>query len=515
MKPIYFIGLFMFLIGICANAQDIANPFEEESFFEIANQQTGVTSVAVDTANVRILSSRFPQDSLLYVYQDDFNYTIIFLDLIDSVWVKEGESIRRLNEDRLWVEWTNCNIGEDSICNPTTRSLREFNEDQQLTSFLEQVYEDDQWVNINRITRTYNNQGLQTYFAEENWENNQWNFYEEQTQDFDENGKLISKERILHSTNGQFRSRFIYAYNDFNLITSITRQNLLEEEWVLQSITYYTYNENNLLFQEERNDDILTNYLITYDYDSLGNNTHILRERIEDDVYVNEEQTWYEYDEFNYVILKLEQEWENNTWENSTKVLSVNDEFGNRIQVHSQYWNEAWINSSYFTATYNELGKQNYYEVLLEWNQETEEYEIGERAETNYLDYVDLKGNALLVSKQFYYRNTQTVDWTPGFYFINYYGDETLLGISSMNPAFNTLSIYPNPTQGIFQLAVDDVFKNDGVLEVFNLNGQLILRQNILASPQISVDLRAVSNGLYVVKLINGVQQATSLLQVK
>lgn len=64
----------------------------------------------------------------------------------------------------------------------------------------------------------------------------------------------------------------------------------------------------------------------------------------------------------------------------------------------------------------------------------------------------------------------------------------------------NTISIYPNPTNGIF--TIKNNFFEGNSLEVFNLLGEKIIDQKINNS-QTKIDLSDFSNGMYWVKLIS------------
>ena len=66
------------------------------------------------------------------------------------------------------------------------------------------------------------------------------------------------------------------------------------------------------------------------------------------------------------------------------------------------------------------------------------------------------------------------------------------------------ISIYPNPSTGIFNILIEDL-RSNGRLEIYQANGQLILNRRITASNE--VDLSSLPEGVYFFKMVtnNGV----------
>ena len=77
------------------------------------------------------------------------------------------------------------------------------------------------------------------------------------------------------------------------------------------------------------------------------------------------------------------------------------------------------------------------------------------------------------------------------------------LSINSLNTP--SLSIYPNPTTGMLQVAE---FK-EGTLYVYNAMGQLVLQQS---NP--SIDLSKQANGMYLIRAYNSAQELIGIGRV-
>ena len=65
----------------------------------------------------------------------------------------------------------------------------------------------------------------------------------------------------------------------------------------------------------------------------------------------------------------------------------------------------------------------------------------------------------------------------------------------------NAVSIYPNPFNGKFELAINDAGA-DFTIEIYNTNGQLVLQRDAAALQ--TIDLSEQATGLYLVKIANG-----------
>lgn len=88
---------------------------------------------------------------------------------------------------------------------------------------------------------------------------------------------------------------------------------------------------------------------------------------------------------------------------------------------------------------------------------------------------------------------------TSSCYALNFTG----VGISETNPAAFTL-IYPNPSNGKFQISIDQLhFNSSSDIEISNLLGKVIY-QSVITSPKTEVDLSSQAKGIYFLTMHDG-----------
>jgi trimeric autotransporter adhesin len=74
----------------------------------------------------------------------------------------------------------------------------------------------------------------------------------------------------------------------------------------------------------------------------------------------------------------------------------------------------------------------------------------------------------------------------------------------------NLYSIYPNPTKGIINIAVDNANGVVADAEIYNMQSQLLMKRKInIASPITPVDISLLSSGIYLLKIITADGTAT------
>ena len=64
------------------------------------------------------------------------------------------------------------------------------------------------------------------------------------------------------------------------------------------------------------------------------------------------------------------------------------------------------------------------------------------------------------------------------------------------------LNIYPNPSQGVFQVNIPNIEAEPVKLEVFDMLGNLIVSERISNAQNGIVDLRSQANGSYLIRAI-------------
>ncbi len=86
-------------------------------------------------------------------------------------------------------------------------------------------------------------------------------------------------------------------------------------------------------------------------------------------------------------------------------------------------------------------------------------------------------------------------------------------GLTSTKDEFsaNDVSIFPNPSSGLFNILINEVKGEHPIFEVIDLSGKEVYRQNII-STSMTVDLSFLPNGFYFSKIIIGEKEVVTKL---
>jgi Secretion system C-terminal sorting domain len=78
---------------------------------------------------------------------------------------------------------------------------------------------------------------------------------------------------------------------------------------------------------------------------------------------------------------------------------------------------------------------------------------------------------------------------------------------TTQNQLTQKIEIYPNPSSGNFTIKNIDFSNNENFVNVYNVIGNQILRNQKIKSDSVNIDLSNVASGLYFVKIINSKNQ--------
>ncbi|NNJ56249.1 MAG: T9SS type A sorting domain-containing protein, partial [Bacteroidia bacterium] len=74
--------------------------------------------------------------------------------------------------------------------------------------------------------------------------------------------------------------------------------------------------------------------------------------------------------------------------------------------------------------------------------------------------------------------------------------------VSLTKESINVVSIYPNPTKNLINISIDEsILTNDLHAQVYDLDGKLLVKEHIVASGILSIDLSELASGQYIVVL--------------
>lgn len=77
----------------------------------------------------------------------------------------------------------------------------------------------------------------------------------------------------------------------------------------------------------------------------------------------------------------------------------------------------------------------------------------------------------------------------------------TCTGIEELSGA--TINVYPNPNNGVLNISVSSELASNSTIQIFDALGKLVIAQN-LVSEHTTVNTSALSNGVYIFKVMNG-----------
>ena len=79
----------------------------------------------------------------------------------------------------------------------------------------------------------------------------------------------------------------------------------------------------------------------------------------------------------------------------------------------------------------------------------------------------------------------------------------------------NLFSVFPNPSQGVYQIFFKNINTADALIEVYDLQGRLIVNQQVNNNNTISLDLSKESSGVYLLKVkTSNIQQVLRLVKL-
>jgi len=89
-------------------------------------------------------------------------------------------------------------------------------------------------------------------------------------------------------------------------------------------------------------------------------------------------------------------------------------------------------------------------------------------------------------------------------------------GFNSLSSNDINLSVYPNPTNGKFNLTANNLPVGDRSIVISNLLGEVVYHQSLRSSGNLNeeIDLTSLNSGLYLMKLITGDNQVVSKLTI-
>lgn len=325
--------------------------------------------------------------------------------------------------------------------------------------WIRQFYNNNDWVNGNRLTNEY----LQGYLIKsslsQNWETNKWVNDDLCEYEYYENDSLKSViYGMWNSSSWDTLVMFSYEYNiDSNYKKEIIK--LLANPFY--QVVYYMYNTARQLVQiihwDYNGMSLVKSFQTDIEYNNNGKIVSILNQIIYGDEMIPSSLTTYTYVASN-LIEEVSKAWNGTELQNSLKINYEYDNTNNLTLIEKANWIEnAWIKYQQQFFTY------------------------------------DVNGNKLSEVNTSLFGGEFVKNDSTRYYF------QSTLGLSEMGQLYQSIQIYPNPSNGLY---IIEARKPINDIEVFNLQGELIY-SNYSSNLKHIIDLTKLKSGVYIIRTEN------------
>jgi hypothetical protein len=331
---------------------------------------------------------------------------------------------------------------------------------------IEQVRQNNAWVNDERIMKTYDHHNNNILEVNQEWDGFSWKNVRQFIRTYDARGNLTTSVFQLSGTSGwrnMYRSTFTYNANSD--MTSHTEQYWDNTSWA---------------------DD----YKETLIYDSRYNLILETDQNWNGWAWENHYQYIYTYDSRDQRVTALSQHWAWSSWENQYKVYFYYDSRGNLTGAIQHYWTGGQWSNDLQIAIYYDAYDNIVYDILQSWNGT-----IWENWYQDYLTYDSRNNNISVLTEQWdglswltNMTGAKTYDSNDILMTVSYrYWNETGTAVyagDSMNFSFHAvigieeiagltrLSAYPNPANDVLVVESDLSSPNTLSLDLKDVNGR-------------------------------------------
>lgn len=420
------------------------------------------------------------QDSVEHYYnENDLRSEVITRILMDDEWVLSSRRIyeyddnnnKTLELDQSW----NLNEWVDSL-----QRIYQYDGNANRILELHQFWNLDEWINNTQFIAQFDSNNNRTQNVKQSWNMGVWMDVHRIFAEYDNDSNITSGYSMNLGSDGitwQYYPKRLFEYDqNGNLIHRISQFGDDINGWDNAHRFSYEYddNGNNILKFSynwlDENWTLASQYIYEYDIDNKL--TYGLEQDLENDEWIDKAQDLYTYDGDNLITLK-HQEWHFYEWVNNFEVLYEYDD--NRVSREARNWiNGEWVGIQKRISEYDDNNNLVLYFIQ---------------------DWVD-------------------DEWVDSLRFIYYYD---IVSSSLFNPGIQdfTLHVYPNPTNSITTIHLNDDPLTQGKLQVFNNVGQLIMTQ-VIAKGEHKKELQVeeLPKGLYTISIEIGSKRGISNLFV-
>ena len=353
--------------------------------------------------------------------------------------------------------------------------------------------ENNAWVKRDSVEYTYDTNGNQTNLKFLFWNGTSWTPSSQRVSEYDDMGLLTKMILQTVVDSDWLNNTQILYFNENGLRIAEEIYGFTNNSWTKVGGKIYEYDKSNNLIselsQKYEAGNFVNDKLLTFEYDDLNNQTSWLNQNWNGLEWVNFRQAFLTYDGQNNVVENYNQTWLNDNWINGWNYLFVYNEDNLRTEITSQNWVDStatwkniWLNRYEFNGLNNlEFAYQD------DWEEDLKTWENDVKISYEY----DTNDNLAYLSNQ-RWQNDNWQFFTRSFYF---YGMST--SFNELEVLENGLTLFPNPNSGTFTLNFSKPIE-DGVLNIFNTSGQVILKQNLHRSvDKMTIDLSGQISGFY------------------
>jgi len=352
---------------------------------------------------------------------------------------------------------------------------------------------------------------------ERTWKNDEWVFSYIIDYEYDNDLKISEiHHRYLNNVAIPLR-KISFQYNQTQL-TSRQEFDWINGIWILvlkNDFTYFADGKVETQLTDLYQSEILLNqYLSTFSYNPDGDlNIQLIKQKEKDKDWMNSELiNWYYKVGSDKIISQRKKKWilDISTWENVQKTDYEYNENNALLSETDQHWESMfWVNDSRYDYVYGTDNKLQKKVLLLpkyhQWRSNISIY---------YLNYTGIKANLMESKYDFWGGNTGELVRSSIPYLFN---NELLIqkakriqisylpidptGIPTLESSnrLNFISVYPNPSEGIFYFNTQlyTVYS----WKIFDLNGHVVESQSQMIKSGV-IDLTDLSKGIYFLRVI-------------
>jgi hypothetical protein len=371
-----------------------------------------------------------------------------------------------------------------------------------MTSETYQEWTGTAWVNSELYSYTYNSNGYQLTEIAQIWGGSSWINSYQYSYTYDANNNELTQTYQTWSGSAWVNSGlYTNTYNSDNYELSQVYQTWSGSAWNNSSEYLFTYNSNNDETSEEYETGSGSTWtpssLYTYSYNASNVEIIELYQGWSGSVWVNELQYLNEtFNANNDCTYEVEQVWNtvSSAWDNGAQYYFTYDANNNNTSQEYQYWSSTlgWVNEELYLYTYNSNNDWTFY-AEQSWINSAWVNELTESATYDV--------NNLELSFIYNYYNSTGTLATSGD--SDYYYFTDVLGVNNIKAQQNNITVYPNPSKGIFTLSITNYELGITNVEVYNMLGEKVYSQPTVQSSSFIVDLNNQPSGVYLYRVIS------------